>query len=76
MTIDREESIYMYVATISGTNVKVFDVNTSAQVRMVGCASYKGAYSAVVEGGMLVISCGDGKVRVFDIKSGAQRRTF
>jgi WD40 repeat protein len=66
----------MYVAKISGNNVKIYDVKTSAQKRMIACSSYGGAKSAVIEGDLVSVSCGDGKVRVYDITTGAQRRTF
>lgn len=66
----------MFIAKVEGSNVKVFDVKTSAQIRTIGCSGFKGAKSAVVDGGMVSVSCGDGKVRVYDIKTGAQKRTF
>ena len=66
----------MFVAKVSGSNVNVFNVKTSAQVRTIACSSFKGVVSAMIEGDMVSVSCGDGRVRVYDIKTGAQRRTF
>jgi hypothetical protein len=66
----------MYVAKISGSNVKIYDIKTSAQKITIACSSYGGVTSAIVEGDNFSVSCRDGKVRVYDIKTGANKRTF
>ena len=66
----------MFAAKVEGQNVKLFDVKTGGLKRTIGCSGFKGAKSADVDGDLVSISCGDGKVRVFNINTGGLIRTF
>lgn len=66
----------MFAAKIVGDWVKIVDIKTGFEKRGISCLNYKGARSADVNGGLVSISCGDGKVRVFDIATGFLKRTI
>ena len=66
----------MYVAKVQGATVKVFDVKSSALKRTIICSAFGGVKSAQVEGTTVVISCGNGSARIYDILSGALKRTL
>ena len=42
----------------------------------IGCSSDKGAVSANVTGAQVAVTCGDGRVRVYDIRTGSLKRTL
>lgn len=66
----------MFVAKVEGQNVKIVDVKTGSVKRSISCSGYKGAKSADVSGDLASITCGDGKVRVYDINTGSLKRTI
>ncbi len=66
----------MFVAKIDGTTVKIVDAKNGSQKRTICCSGFKGAKSTDISGDLLSITCGDGKVRVYDINNGALKRTI
>ena len=65
-----------YAAKIEGTNVKIVEIRTNSTKRTFGCASYKGAKSVNITGDLATVTCGEGKVRVYDIRTGEPVRNF
>jgi WD40 repeat protein len=66
----------MYVAKIEGKSVRVVDAKTGGTKRTFSCAGYKGATAVDVSGDLVSVTCGDGKVRVWDIKTGGLKRVI
>lgn len=60
----------MLVAKIQGKAVTVHESGTNAFVQRIDQAAHKGATSAQIQGDEIAITCGDGKVRVYHIKTG------
>ncbi|MCZ8093066.1 MAG: hypothetical protein O9331_06195 [Acidovorax sp.] len=65
-----------YAAKIEGTNVKIVEIRTNSTKRTFGCAGYRGAKSVNITGDLAAVTCGDGKVRVYDIRTGSLKRTL
>ena len=56
--------------------MKIVEIRTNSTKRTFGCASYKGAKSVNITGDLAAVTCGDGKVRVYDIRTGSLKRTL
>ena len=50
------------------------DIRTGSLKRTFGCGGYKGAVSAQITGEQVAVTCWDGRVRVFDIRTGSTPR--
>lgn len=64
----------MYAAKIEHNAVNVHDIRTGSLKRTYGCGGYKGAVSAQITGEQVAVTCWDGRVRVFDIRTGSTPR--
>ena len=64
----------MYVAKIEGNNVKIYDAKTRAIKRSIHIA--EGAVATEISGDMISITTKKGRVRVYDLKTGALKRIF
>lgn len=63
----------MYIAKIENGNVKLVDAKNGSLQRSISCSVYKGAINAVISGNELVITCGDGRTRLFTLTGSLQR---
>lgn len=61
----------MLIPKIAGNKVEIIDSNTRAILRVIMVNTYKGATHAEIRGEEIAITCGDGRIRVFAVKTGA-----
>ena len=66
----------MLIAKIDGSRVKIIDGKTGVVKRIINCSAYKGPKSTEIHEDQIAIACGDGKTRLFDLKSGILKRTY
>lgn len=65
----------MYTAKIEGSAVKLFDASTGSLTRTIACSSYNGAIAVNLAGDKVAVTCGDGQVRLYDIRTGSLELT-
>jgi len=64
----------MFAAKVQGQQVHVFNAKTGGFKRTISCAGCKGVKYVSVNGDFVSITTEDGKVRVYDINTGALKR--
>ncbi len=66
----------MLIPKLTGSTVQIIDSDTRALRRTISLVSYKGATHAEIRGEEIAITCGDRKIRVFNIKTGGLKSTI
>ncbi len=64
----------MYVAKIVGMYVKLLEPDTGLERRSILCG--KNIQAAVVQGDIVVVTCGDRKIRTYDARTGVHLQTM
>jgi hypothetical protein len=66
----------MFKAKVSGTGIIIINSRTGKTAITIDCSRYGGAKSVDVRKDSIAVLCKDARTRIFDIKSGALKRTI
>jgi len=61
----------MLVAKIAGSRVELYESQSRALKRVISVSAYKGATHAEIRGDEIAVTCGDGRVRIFNVQTAA-----